>query len=63
MIIVVVDCLTKIRYYTLCKKDIKTQDQVFLFIRDIWKLYGLPESIISDRGITFVNTFWDTICS
>jgi hypothetical protein len=35
IIMVVVDRLTKIRYYILCKKDIKTQDQVFLFIRDI----------------------------
>jgi hypothetical protein len=63
MIIVVVDRLTKIRYYILYKKDIKTQDQAFLFIRDIWKLYGLPESIISNRGTTFVNVFWDIICS
>jgi hypothetical protein len=35
MIIVVIDRLTKIQYYTLCKKDMKTQDQVFLFIRNI----------------------------
>jgi hypothetical protein len=60
---VVIDRLTKIQYYILYKKDIKTQDQVFLFIRDIWKLHGLPESIISDRGITFINAFWDTIYS
>jgi hypothetical protein len=63
MIIIVVDRLTKIRYYILCKKDIKTQDQVFLFIRDIWKLHGLPESIVLDRGIMFVNIFWDAVCS
>jgi hypothetical protein len=41
----------------------KTQDQVFLFIRDIWKLYGFPESIILDRSTTFVNIFWDAVCS
>jgi hypothetical protein len=35
MIIVVIDRLTKIQYYILYKKNIKTQDQVFLFIRDI----------------------------
>jgi hypothetical protein len=35
MIIVIVDRLTKIWYYILYKKDIKTQDQVFLFICNI----------------------------
>jgi hypothetical protein len=35
MIIIIIDRLTKIQYYTLYKKDIKTQDQVFLCIRDI----------------------------
>lgn len=41
----------------------KTEDQATLFIRDVWKLHGLPESIVSDRGTTFVNTFWDAVCS
>jgi len=41
----------------------KTKDQALLFIRDVWKLHGLPESIVLDRGTTFVNAFWDTVCS
>lgn len=57
MIIVVVNRLTKMRHYTLCRKDIKTKDQALLFIRDVWKLYSLPKSIVSDSGTTFVNAF------
>lgn len=63
MIMVVVDRLTKMRHYTPCKKDMKTTDQALLFIRDVWRLHGLPETIISDRGTTFVNAFWSAICS
>lgn len=63
MIMVVVDRLTKMRHYIPCRKDGNTKDQALLFIRDVWKLHGLPESIVSDRGSTFVNAFWDAICS
>lgn len=63
MIMVIVDRLTKMRHYIPCRENMSTKDQAFLFIRDVWKLHGLPESIVSDRGTTFVNAFWNAVCS
>jgi transposase InsO family protein len=33
-----------------------------IFLRDIWRLYGLPDSIVSDRGSLFVAELWKAIC-
>ena len=29
-----------------------------IFLKDIWRLHGLPERIISDRDIRFTSKFW-----
>jgi transposase InsO family protein len=56
-ILVVVDRLSKMRHFIECP-DITAPTVSRLFLRHIWKLHGLPNSIISDRGSTFVSTFW-----
>jgi hypothetical protein len=33
-----------------------------LFLQDIWRLYGLPDSIVSDRGPLFVSELWKAVC-
>ncbi|KAM4062448.1 integrase core domain-containing protein [Hirsutella rhossiliensis] len=40
----------------------KTHDLATLFVRDVWKLHGLPDSIVSDRGPLFVSEFWKAVC-
>jgi hypothetical protein len=40
----------------------KAYDLAILFVRDIWKLYELPDSIVSDRGLLFVSEFWKAVC-
>jgi len=33
-----------------------------IFVRDIYRLHGLPDSIVSDRGPLFVSEFWKAVC-
>jgi len=49
-ILVVVDWLTKIVYFIPTTEKTLAEGLVRLFRDNVWKLYGLPESIILDRG-------------
>jgi len=53
-ILVVVDRLTKIVYFILTTEKISAEGLARLFRDNVWKLHGLPESIISDRGPQFM---------
>jgi hypothetical protein len=60
-IMVVVDRLTKMRHFTACP-NITAPSIARQFLNDVWKLHGLPDTIVSDRGSTFVSTFWKELC-
>jgi len=51
---VVVDRLTKMVYFILTIERMLAKGLARLFRDNVWKLYGLPESIISDRRPQFV---------
>jgi len=53
-ILVVVDRLTKMAYFILTTEKTTAGGLAQLFRDNVWKLHGLPESIISDRGLQFV---------
>ena len=53
-ILVVCNRMTKIAHFVLTIKKTSVEGVVRLFQNNIWKLYGLPESIIMDRGAQFV---------
>ena len=61
-IMVVVDRLSKDRHYIPCNTKMKASELARLFCRDVWKLHGLPDSIVSDRGSLFVSEFWKAVC-
>lgn len=61
-IAVVVCRLCKERHYIPCHTKMKATDFVTLFIREIWRLHGLPDSIVSDRGPIFVSELWRAVC-
>ena len=56
-IIVVVDWLFKMKHLIACP-DMLAPAVVQLFLNYIWKLHGLLETIIFDKGHQFVFAFW-----
>jgi len=52
-ILVVVDRLTKMAHFVPTTERTSTEGLARLFRDNIWKLHGLPDSIISDRGPQF----------
>jgi hypothetical protein len=61
-ILVVVDRFSKERHYIPCKKTCSAEDTAKLMINHVWKLHGLPSSIVSDRGTQFVSALWKHWC-
>ena len=59
-IMVVVDRLSKM-VKCILMDGITAKDAAKAFYTHIWKNHGLPSSIISDRGRTFVSYFWDQL--
>ena len=56
---VVVDRFTKMVHFIPMKDGQKTAEGCAkLFLQNIWKLHGLPSSIISDRDPVFTSKFW-----
>ena len=53
-ILVVVDQLTKMVHFIPTTEKTLAEGLARLFRDNVWKLHGLPESIISDRGPQFV---------
>ena len=60
-ILVVVDRMTKQVHIIPCN-DLSTRNTAYLFYREIFRLHGLPDSIVSDRGTQFTSEFWKWLC-
>ena len=60
---VVVDRLTKMAHF-IPFRCLPTADiAADAFLSTIFRLHGLPESIVSDRGSQFTSAFWNRLCS
>ncbi|KAH8152704.1 uncharacterized protein LAJ45_02928 [Morchella importuna] len=59
---VIVDRLTKIRHLLPCNTTVNAEDVAQLYLRNVWKLHGLPTHITSDRGTQFTAKFWKEFC-
>src|SRR5882672_1275525 len=54
-IMVVVDCLAKQAHVIPTTSDVTAARVARLFWDHVWKLHGLPEEVISDRGTQFFH--------
>ena len=57
-IFVVVDRLTKFAHFFAISIDYNACQVVELFFREVFRLHGLPKTIVSDRDSRFMSTFW-----
>ena len=64
LIMVVVDRLTKMHHYIPCTakeadRGTSAPSMARLFLNYVFRLHGLPETIVSDRGPQFISSFWE----
>src|ERR1700723_1644801 len=55
LILVVVDHYSKQAHFITTTQELSSIGQAKLYLENVWKLHGLPQSIISDRGSTFAS--------
>lgn len=58
VILVVEDRLTKYVYFVPVSQPYSAAKIASLYMQHIFKLHGMPSSIVSDRDATFTSLFW-----
>ena len=57
-ICVVVDRFSKMAHCIPLFTDTPIKEIANIFLREIWRLHGLPNSVLSDRDSRFQSNFW-----
>ena len=57
-VLIVIDRLTKMAHFIASTKDKNARQFQETFIREIFRLHGLPGDIITDRGSIFTSDLW-----
>jgi len=55
---VIVDRFSKMAHFIPLKTEEHIKELALIFLKEIWRLHGLPETIISDRDTRFTSKFW-----
>ena len=55
---VIVDRLTKSAHFIPVKGTTTASQYAEIYVKEIFKLHGVPKSIISDRGSVWTSQFW-----
>ena len=56
--LVIVDRFSKQAHFIPVKNTISTRECANVFIKEIFRHHGIPQSILSDRDIKFTSKFW-----
>ena len=61
-ILVIVDQLTKMKHLVPCKITADADNIAKIYISEVWKHHGLPETIVSNHRSLFTSNFWKRLC-
>ena len=62
-IMVIVCRLTKMAHFLPFKEEGFTSEHLAILFNFIFRLHGIPQDIVSDRGPVFTSKFWRAFCS
>ena len=60
-IMVVVDKLSKSAHFIPMKSTYKVFNVAKIFLKEIFRLHGVPKMEISDRDVKFTSNFWKSL--
>ena len=60
-VLVVVDRFSKMAHFLPCSKTISSEGLADLVMREVFRLHGLLDNIVSDRGPQFIARFWQRL--
>ena len=59
---VVVDWLTKMRHLVPCTDKVDGKKLGEMFVKEVFRLHTIPNTIVLDRAPQFPSDFWKHIC-
>jgi len=42
-------------------KNREAKELALIFVRQVWRLYGIPKRVVSDRDTVFMSSFWSEV--
>lgn len=58
---VIIDRLTKFAHFIPLRHPYSAESLATLFMDNIHKMHGMPESIVNDRDVIFQSAFWKEV--